>query len=192
MVAQLRAKPGAAAIGVTIGDFATTVVHGTFRLAYLVFNTIGNLTSQDDQVACFANVGRHLEPGGVSSSKSRCLRSGGCRRGRRRWPSTSRRTGWASTPSTWPSSCGVSHHYWVGEGRAETFSMPYRYVWPAELDLMARIAGMRLRERWSGWSREPFTSESASHVSVWEKLGRLRSGYKEQRPLTPELVTEPS
>ena len=65
---------------------------------------------------------------------------------------------------------GVSHHYWVAEGRAKTFSMPFRYVWPAELDLMARIAGMRLRERWSGWRREPFTGRSTSHVSVWEKL----------------------
>ena len=65
---------------------------------------------------------------------------------------------------------GVSHHYWLGEGRARTFSMPYRYVWPAELDLMARFAGLRLRERWSGWRREPFTGDSISHVSVWEKL----------------------
>jgi hypothetical protein len=63
----------------------------------------------------------------------------------------------------------VSHHYWVVDGKLETFSPPFRYVWPAELDLMARLAGMSLRERWGGWRREPFTSESTSHVSVWEK-----------------------
>ncbi len=65
----------------------------------------------------------------------------------------------------------ISHHYWVTGGQYGTVSTPFRYVWPAELDLMARIAGMRLRERWGGWHREPFTSESTSHVSVWEKPG---------------------
>ncbi len=62
-----------------------------------------------------------------------------------------------------------SHHYWVVDGKLEVFSAPYRYVWPSELDLMARLAGMALRERWSGWQREPFTSDSTTHVSVWEK-----------------------
>src|SRR5438445_494843 len=98
MVARLRAKPGGDDIHVTIGDFATATVGGTFSLAYLVFNTIFNLTTQEAQVACF------------------------------------------------------------------------RYAWPAELDLMAQLAGMRLRERWSGWKREPFASDSRQHVSIWEKL----------------------
>jgi len=170
MVAQLRKKPGAADISVTIGDFATTVVPGSFRLAYLVFNTIGNLTSQDDQVACFVNAAKHLEPGGcfvieVGVPPLRRLSPGETALA---FNVTADRVGFDTIDVA--RQLGVSHHYWVGAERAETFSLPYRYVWPAELDLMARIAGLRLRERWSGWHRGPFTSESASHVSVWEKL----------------------
>jgi SAM-dependent methyltransferase len=170
MVAQLQAKPGASAIGVTIGDFATTVVPGSFRLAYLVYNTIENLTSQDDQVACFVNVGRHLEAGGcfVVEVEVPPLR---------RLPPGQTALPFSVTPDRLGFDTidvarqrGVSHHYWVGAGRAQTFAMPFRYAWPAELDLMARLGGLRLRERWSGWRREPFTSESGSHVSVWEKL----------------------
>ena len=134
-----------------------------------MYNTIENLTTQDEQVACFCNVAAHLEPGGcfvieVEVPQLRRLPPGEHGAG---LPG-SRRPGWASTTRRGPQS-GVSHHYWLGDGRAETFSMPYRYVWPAELDLMARIAGLRLRERWAGWRREPFTSDSAMHVSVWEK-----------------------
>jgi SAM-dependent methyltransferase len=169
MVAQLKAKPGADAIAVTIGDFATTAVAGSFRLAYLVYNTIGNLTSQDDQVACFLNVGRHLEPGGcfvveVGVPPLRRLPPGETALA---FHVTPDRLGFDTIDVA--RQLGVSHHYWVGDGRAGTFTMPYRYVWPAELDLMARLAGLRLRERWSGWKREPFTSDSAMHVSVWEK-----------------------
>ena len=170
MVAELRAKPGGDAIGVTIGDFASTVVDGAFRLAYLVYNTIENLTSQDDQVACFVNVGRHLEPGGcfvveVAVPQLRRLPPG---ESTVAFHVTPDRVGFDTIDVA--QQLGVSHHYWIAEGRAATFAMPYRYAWPAELDLMARLAGMRLRERWSGWRREPFTSESVSHVSVWEKL----------------------
>jgi SAM-dependent methyltransferase len=170
MVARLRRKPGAGDVGVTIGDFATTVVPGAFRLAYLVFNTIGNLTSQDDQVACFVNVGRHLEPGGCFVIEVGIPPL-------RKLPPGERTLAFDVTPDRLgfdtfdvAQQLGVSHHYWVGDARVETFSLPYRYVWPAELDLMARIGGMRLRERWSDWRRTPFTGESASHVSVWEKL----------------------
>ena len=170
MVAQLRAKPGGTAIGVTIGDFASIMVEGTFRLAYLVYNTIENLTSQDDQVACFTNVGHHLEPGGcfvveVEVPPLRRLPPGESTLAFRVTPD---RLGFDTFDVA--QQLGVSHHYWVAEGQAGTFTMPFRYVWPAELDLMARIAGMRLRERWSGWERKPFTGASASHVSVWEKL----------------------
>src|SRR6266545_4717848 len=126
MVARLRAKPGAEQIGVTIGDFATTSVEGRFSVAYLVFNTIMNLTTQDGQVACFQNVAAHLQPGG----------------------------------------CFV----------IEVASVPFRYMWPSELDLMARLAGMTLRERWSGWKREPFTSDSLKHISVWEKTASRSRG----------------
>jgi SAM-dependent methyltransferase len=169
MVERLKAKPGADHIGVTIGDFATTKVDGTFRLAYLVYNTIMNLTTQDEQVACFRNVAEHLEPGG------RFVIEVGVPALQRLPPGETVR---AFTVS--PTRLGfdeydiaaqglVSHHYWVVDGRLDVFSMPFRYVWPSELDLMARLAGMVVRERWSGWDREPFTSESTTHVSVWEK-----------------------
>ena len=170
MVAQLQAKPGADAIGVTIGDFSSTRVDGTFRVAYLVFNTIENLTSQDDQVACFSNVADHLEPGGcfvveVEVPPMRRLPPGDSILAFDVTP----RTTWASTRSTWPGSSAsrtTTGSPRVGRGRS---TMPFRYVWPAELDLMARIAGMRLRERWGDWKRGPFTSDSTAHVSVWEK-----------------------
>ena len=167
MVARLRAKPGADAIGVTTGDFATTKVDGAFRLAYLVFNTIMNLTAQDQQVACFANAADHLEPGGCFVVEV------GVPSLQRLPPGETVRPFDVS-----PSHLGfdeydianqglISHHYWPLDGRQA--STPFRYVWPAELDLMALLAGMTLRGRWSGWKREPFTSESTKHVSVWEK-----------------------
>ena len=169
MVAQLRAKPGADQIGVTIGDFATTTVEGQFSVAYLVFNTIENLTSQDEQVACFMNVAAHLQPGGcfvieVGIPDLQRLPPGETVRP---FTVTPERLGFDEYDIAGQGL--ISHHYWMDDGRLETVSMPFRYVWPAELDLMARIAGMSLRERWSGWNREPFTSESRQHISVWEK-----------------------
>jgi SAM-dependent methyltransferase len=169
MVAHLRAKPGAESVGVTIGDFATATVEGTFSVAYLVANTIMNLTTQDEQVACFRNVAAHLEPGGRFVIEVLVP-------GLRRLP-----PGEVFQPfDVSPSHLGfdeydvaqqglISHHYWIEDGRVEVFSPPFRYVWPSELDLMARLAGMKLRERWGGWGREPFTSESNKHASVWEK-----------------------
>jgi SAM-dependent methyltransferase len=171
MVARLRAKPGAEGIAVTIGDFATTGVAGRFPVAYLVFNTIMNLTTQDAQVACFQNVAAHLEPGGCFVVET------GVPQLQRLPPGETVRAFQLS-----PTRLGfdeyevatqglISHHYAVVDGRLEVVSMPFRYVWPSELDLMARLAGLRLRERWSGWRRQPFTSDSTSHVSVWEKPG---------------------
>jgi SAM-dependent methyltransferase len=169
MVAQLRTKPGSEAIGVTIGDFATTEVDGPFRLVYLVYNTIGNLTSQDAQVACFRNATRHLETGGcfVVEVGVPSLR---------RLPPGETIRAFAASPEHLgfdeydiAAQRGVSHHFWVRGGTLETFSCPYRFVWPSELDLMAQIAGMRLRERWNDWDRSAFTGESTKHVSVWEK-----------------------
>jgi len=169
MVARLRAKPGAERIGVTIGDFATTRVEGTFRLAYLVFNTIMNLTTQDAQVACFENVAAHLASGGsfvieVGVPALQRLPPGETVRA-----FDVRPTHLGFDEYDVASQGLISHHYFVVDGRLEVFSAPFRYVWPSELDLMARLAGMTLRERWSGWRREPFTGDSASHVSVWEK-----------------------
>jgi SAM-dependent methyltransferase len=169
MVARMRAKPGANQIDVTIGDFATTRVPGTFRLAYLVFNTIMNLTTQDEQVECFRNAAAHLEPGGcfvieVGVPALQRLPPGETVRAFTVSPT---RLGFDEYDIA--AQILYSHHYWVVDGRLETFSAPFRYVWPSELDLMARLAGMALRERWSGWKREPFTSDSTTHVSVWEK-----------------------
>ena len=163
MVARLRAKPGGEQIPVTIGDFATTKVDGTFRLAYLVYNTIQNLTTQDAQVACFENVADHLEPGGcfvievgVPASRGEELRIfsfGEKHMGIDEYDVENQGL--------------VSHHYTKRAGDFEYSWGPFRYVWPSELDLMARIAGMTLRERWSGWNREPFTSESTQLVAVY-------------------------
>jgi len=169
MVARLRVKPGADAIGVTIGDFATTRVDGVFRLVYLVFNTIMNLTTQAAQVECFRNVAAHLEPGGcfvveVHLPELRLLPPGETFR-----PFHVSDSKWGIDEYDVANQGLVSHHLEIVGGRLERFSIPFRYVWPAELDLMAQIAGMRLRERWSDWSREPFTSDSGTHISVWEK-----------------------
>ena len=169
MVARLQAKPGAASIGVTIGDFATTRVDGTFALAYLVFNTIMNLTSQDEQVACFQNVAAHLEPGGcfvieVSVPDLQRLPPGETVHP---FHVSAEHLGFDEYDIARQGL--VSHHYSTADGALRVNAVPFRYVWPSELDLMARLAGLTLRERYSGWRREPFTSESRSHVSVWEK-----------------------
>jgi SAM-dependent methyltransferase len=169
MVARLRAKPGAEQIGVTIGDFATATVDGRFTVAYLVFNTIMNLTTQDGQVACFQNVAAHLEPGGcfvieVMVPALRRLPPGETVRA---FTVSASRLGFDEYDVALQGL--ISHHYSVVDGNLEVVSMPFRYVWPSELDLMARLAGMTLRERWSGWKREPFTGDSTTHVSVWEK-----------------------
>jgi SAM-dependent methyltransferase len=170
MAARLKEKPGAEEIAVTIGDFATTRVEGTFSLAYLVFNTIMNLTTQDEQVACFQNAAAHLEPGGcfvieVMLPDLQRLPAGETVRPFRVTPT---RLGFDEYDVV--AQGLVSHHYSLIDAKFEASSMPFRYVWPAELDLMARLAGMKLRERWSSWQREPFTSASTEHVSVWEKL----------------------
>ena len=170
MVERLRAKPGAQDIRVTIGDFATTRVDGTFRLAYLVYNTITNLTSQNEQVECFQNVAAHLEPGGTFVIEVGVPDL-------RRLPPGETVRAFAVTPTyvgfdeytDMTAQISYSHHYRVVDDRLEIFSAPFRYVWPSELDLMARMAGLTLRGRWSGWTRRPFTGESHSHVSVWEK-----------------------
>ena len=170
MVRRLRDKPGAERIGVTIGDFATTRVDGEFRVAYLVFNTISNLTTQEAQVDCFLNVAAHLEPGGcfvieVGVPDLRRLPPGETVRAFSISPTY---VGFDEYTDL-VAQIMYSHHYRMVDDRLHSSSAPFRYVWPSELDLMARLAGMTLRERWSSWTREPFTEESTSHVSVWEK-----------------------
>jgi SAM-dependent methyltransferase len=176
MVARLRAKPGAEQIEVTVGDFATTRVEGRFSVAYLVFNTIGNLTTQDEQVACFENVADHLQPGGCFVIEVGVPQL-------RRLPPGETVRAFSLTPThlgfdeyDLASQRLISHHYRIEDGGLDASSLPMRYVWPAELDLMARLAGMTLRERWAGWRRQPFTGDSDSHVSVWEKPAAGRSG----------------
>lgn len=172
MVARLRAKPGGEAIPVTIGDFATAQAGEprSFALAYLVFNTINNLTTQDAQVACFRNAAAHLAPGGcfVVEVGVPPLRS---------VPPGQNTLMFATGPKTWawdefdPATQAETGHYvrTAPDGSATHTTIPFRYVWPSELDLMAQLAGLRTHSRWADWDRSPFTGESTAHVSVWQK-----------------------
>jgi SAM-dependent methyltransferase len=169
MTARLREKPGAEEIDIAIGDFATTKVEGTFSLAYLVFNTIGNLTTQAAQVACFQNASDHLEPGGCFVIETGVPSVRNVPPGETMHVFDASPDHWGIDEYDYENQGLISHHFNLVDGRFELYSIPFRYVWPAELDLMAQLAGMQLRERWSGWKREPFTSESDKHVSVWEK-----------------------
>jgi SAM-dependent methyltransferase len=171
MTARLHAKPGGEGIPVTIGDFSTAKAEGTFRLAYLLRNTIMNLTTQAAQVACFRNVAEHLEPGG-------CFVIEVVLPGLQRLPPGETFQVFELSDAHWGideydilNQGLISHHLRIVRGQLDRQSIPFRYVWPAELDLMAQLAGLELRERWAGWKREPFTSESREHVSVWQKPG---------------------
>jgi SAM-dependent methyltransferase len=169
MVARLRAKPGGQDIPVTIGDVATTVLEQRFAVVYLVFSTIGNLTTQEAQVACFENAARHLEPGGAFVVEVDVPDL-------RRLPPGETFRVFATGEGYW----GIdeydvvaqrltSHHLRQDGERLERTSVPFRYVWPAELDLMAQMAGLALESRAGGWRGEPFTAESRSHVSTWRR-----------------------
>ncbi len=169
MVAQLTAKRGSSEISVTIGDIATTRVDGTYTLVYLVYNTITNLLTQDEQVECFRNAARHLAPGGAFVIE--CFLPD-----LRRLPPGQTVRAFTVTPERlgfdeydFAAQRLVSHHYWLtGETRG-SFQSPHRWAWPAEMDLMAKLAGMSLHGRWADWNREPFTGESPKHISVWQK-----------------------
>jgi SAM-dependent methyltransferase len=171
MVDQLQTKAGSEALSVTVGDMTTTRVSGTFTLVYLVANTIMNVTTQDEQVAVFANAASHLDVGGcfvvdVIVPQLRTVPPGSVARvftmetehvGVETFDDVAQQIAW-------------SHHWIQVDGRLVHHAAPYRYVWPSELDLMAKLAGMRLRDRWAGWDREPFTSESTSQVVIYEKV----------------------
>ena len=166
MLARLRANQGARAMSLTTGDFTSTRIGGAFSLVYLVFNTIMNVTSQEEQVATFRNAAAHLAPGGhvvveVGVPALQRLPPGETVRA---FALTPEHLGFDEydvvTQTLW------SHHYRFVSGPARVSSAPYRYVWPAELDLMAQLAGLELRHRWADWTRAPFTSDSAAHVSV--------------------------
>ncbi|MGE0228140.1 MAG: class I SAM-dependent methyltransferase [Dehalococcoidia bacterium] len=170
MVDRLSAKPGAEQIAVTIGDMATTRVDGAFALVYLVANTIMNLTSQEAQAACFRNAAAHLRIGGSFVIEVIVPEL--------QWLPPGERTRSVRFDDDHilidefdvANQLETSHHWILHEGQWERFSVPFRYVWPAELDLMAQLAGMRLRERWGNWNREPFGADSRKHISVWKKV----------------------
>ena len=170
MVAQLRSKVDESVVPVTVGDMATTRVPGEYSLVYLVWNSISNLRTQEEQVQCFRNAARHLSPRGRFVIQL--------------WVPPLRRLppGQVAVPlevseghlgfDTYDllTQCCTSHHYWPeGDGRARSSAGNFRYIWPAECDLMAQLAGMGLEERVADWDRSPFTSDSESHVSVWRK-----------------------
>lgn len=161
MVAQLRQKTDE--IPFEIGDMSTTKVDGTFSLVYVVFNSINNVTTQDGQVEVFANVAAQLEPGGcfvveVGVPNTQPLEV---------FDLTDTHVG--VDELDFATQKLVSHHFSLVDGEWRRLSVPFRSVSPAELDLMARLAGLKLRERWADWDRTPFTAESTKHISVWEK-----------------------
>jgi SAM-dependent methyltransferase len=175
MAAQLRAKPGADRVPVTIGDMSTveeaSLGHGRFGLVYLVYNTISNLLTQQGQVDCFRNAAAHLAPGGhfVIEVFVPALR---------RLPPGERFVPYDVSPGhvgvdeyDVVNQRLVSHHWWRDGPLVGTVDSSHRYAWPAEYDLMAQLAGLDLVERWADWHRREFTAESASHVSVWRKPG---------------------
>lgn len=169
MVEQLSRKPGAGAVNVTIGDMTTTRVPGRFRLVYLVWNAIMNVTTQDEQLAVFSNAAAHLDPGGCFVVEVVVPRP--------YWDSGQLGLVFAMAEDhvgidTYDDLVGQiasSHHWMEVDGHLVRDSAPYRYVWPSELDLMGRVAGLRLVERWAGWHKEPFTSTSSSQVAVFQK-----------------------
>ncbi|GGW98484.1 methyltransferase [Streptomyces malachitofuscus] len=168
MVEQLRTKADESTIPVVIGDMTDTVVPGEFTLVYLVYNTISNLLTQAEQVECFRNAARHLRPGGRFVVEL--------------WVPELRKLPPGQTAMVWESGPGyigldtydvlrqhvVSHHFrFDGSEQARLFRSPHRYIWPAELDLMARLAGFELESRHADWDGTEFTAESRSHVSVY-------------------------
>lgn len=170
MIDRLEAKPRGADIETSVGDMTSTRVTGVFSVVYLVFNTIMNLTTQSEQVACFRNAAAHLGPGGrfiveVMVPALRLLPPG-----QRHVVFHSDEGELGIDEYDVVTQRLISHHIEVVDAEVRRHSIPFRYVWPGELDLMAEMAGMRLLERYATWSREPFTHESRQHVSVWEKL----------------------
>ena len=171
MVSRLRAKPGGEKITITSGNFADVPVEGKFALVYIVFNTFFALSSQEEQVQCFRNVAAHLDAGGCFVMEAFV-------------PDVTRFSGgqvnWATKVTADEVQLDVGQHdaatqrvvsqkVVITEGSVRLFPVQIRYCWPSELDLMAQLAGLRLRERWSNWKREPFTSESGQHISVYER-----------------------
>jgi SAM-dependent methyltransferase len=171
MVDQLRQKEGSQDIPIVMGDMAQARAEGEFSLVYLVYNTIMNLTTQEEQVAVFINAAAHLRPGGgfvveCVVPQLRKLPPGELGRVFTLQPD---HVG-LETFDDQVGQVSWSHHWMTVNDKLVQHSAPYRYVWPSELDLMARIGGLTLAQRWGGWNREPFTNDSTSHVSVWRRM----------------------
>jgi SAM-dependent methyltransferase len=168
MIDQLRSKAGEATIPVAVGDISTATAPGTYALVYLVYNTISNLLTQAEQVACFRNAARHLAPGGRFVIELWVPEL-------RKLPPGQQATVWQVEPGYIGLDAYdvlrqhvVSHHFWFEQGeQARLFRSPHRYIWPAELDLMAQLAGFELEARHADWTGAEFTADSRSHVSVY-------------------------
>ncbi len=184
MVGQLRAKPGGAEIHVTIGDIATTRVPGEFDLVYIPFNTITNLPTQDEQVACFLNAAAHLRPGGyfvIEVFVPELLR---LNPGEKYLPFEVKPEHLGFDEYDLLNQLCISNHYYVREEGMQYFQTRHRYAWPAEYDLMARLAGLTLHARYADWRRSTFTAESTAHISVWQKPA-------ESNGIEPGVILEP-
>jgi SAM-dependent methyltransferase len=170
MVAQMRTKPGAEAVPVTVGDMTSARVPGTFDLVYLVANSIMNVTTQEEQVAVFANAAAHLRPGGHFALEVIVpqFRQGAPSEAARVFTLEPDHVG-IETFDDPVEQVAWSHHWMKVAGQLVRHSAPYRYVWPSELDLMARVTGFHRGARWAGWERQRYTAASARHVSVYEK-----------------------
>ncbi len=169
MIAKLAEKTGGDRIPVTQGDFATTSCGGSFSLVYLIFNTIMNLTTQEQQVRCFQNAASHLDPGGSFIIEVMVPALQSLPHGETNHVFDFRDNHWGIDTYDVVSQSLRSHHLRIRNQKVELSSIPFRYVWPSELDLMARIANLKLKARWGSWKKEPFTNTSRYHVSVWEK-----------------------
>lgn len=170
MVARLRAKPGGADVPVVLGDFASAETGREFGLVYLVFNTIGNLTSQAEQVACFRNAARHLATGGHFVIEVCVPGVLGLAPGEtfRPFDVSPDHVGIDEYDPVTQSL--ISHHFYREGDTWRRGYTPLRYTWPSELDLMAQLAGMTLVERWGDWDRTPYDGSSTKHISAWQRL----------------------
>lgn len=171
MVARLRAKPGGDAIPVTMGDFADVAVEGTFSLIFVAYNSFFALQTQDDQVRCFQNVAAHLADGGVFVLEAFVPQSANFSAGLKVTAVTDERVGLKASEHDPVRQRLKSQHVVIRNGEIRLYPVEVRYAWPAELDLMARLAGLRLRHRWSNWERDEIRADSARHISVYEKAG---------------------
>jgi SAM-dependent methyltransferase len=171
MVARLRAKPGGDSIPVTMGNFADVAVEGTFSLIFVAYNSFFALQTQDEQVRCFQNVAAHLADGGVFVLEAFVPQSTNFSAGLKVTAVTDERIGLKASEHDPVGQRLKSQHVVIRNGEIRLYPVEVRYAWPAELDLMARLAGLRLRHRWCNWERAEIRPDSARHVSVYEKAG---------------------